>query len=74
MFDVLNEYSLISNGRLISTFTACQHPNGGFGAAPGYYAHLATSYASVLSLAMNGDSQALDVVDRKSLSVTTFFF
>lgn len=53
--------------RSISTFTTCQHPDGGFGAGTGFLAHLATSYATILSLAIVGSRDAFELIDRKSL-------
>lgn len=57
----------IQKYRSISTFVPCQHPDGGFGAGTGFLAHLATSYATILSLAMIGSREAFDLIDRKSL-------
>lgn len=51
---------------MISTFTPLQHPLGGFGGCHGQLAHLAPTYAVVLSLASVGAS-ALDMIDRRTL-------
>jgi hypothetical protein len=52
--------------RAIGNFIAGQNPGGGFGGGHGQYSHLATTYASILSMAMLGE-RALDVVDRRSM-------
>ena len=59
---------LDSNTRtgIIESATAVQHPAGGFGGGFGQYAHMAPSYAVILSLAIAGD-EALDVVDRTTM-------
>lgn len=51
---------------MISTFTPLQHPGGGFGGGHGQLAHVAPTYAAVLSLASVGAS-ALSMVDRRAL-------
>ncbi|KAI5859199.1 terpenoid cyclases/protein prenyltransferase alpha-alpha toroid [Tricharina praecox] len=52
--------------RVISTFTPLQHPRGGFGGGHGQLAHLAPTYAAVLSLASVGAS-TLDMINRRTL-------
>ena len=49
------------------TLAATQNPDGGFGGGHGQDSHAATSYAAVLSLALVGGADALNVVDRKAL-------
>lgn len=53
--------------RVIETFTAAQNASGGFGGGHGQASHIAPSYAVVLSLAMVGGPDALNMIDRKSL-------
>jgi len=55
--------------RVIRTFAAGQNPGGGFGGGHGHIAHCAPSYAVVLSLAMVGGTESLEIIDRRSLSV-----
>ncbi|CAN9398413.1 unnamed protein product [Alternaria alternata] len=49
------------------TFSLAQHPDGGFGGGYGQYAHLACTYAAVLSLATVGGAQAYETINRKAL-------
>lgn len=44
-----------------------QNPAGGFGGGHGQTSHCASSYAMILSLAMVGGAEALDLVDRVAL-------
>jgi protein farnesyltransferase subunit beta len=44
-----------------------QNPTGGFGGGHGQFSHIATSYATVLSLVMVGGEEALELVDRKAM-------
>lgn len=44
-----------------------QNTEGGFGGGHGQISHCAPSYAAVLSLAMVGGSESLDLIDRKAL-------
>ncbi|CAO3631998.1 unnamed protein product [Cunninghamella blakesleeana] len=53
--------------RGIETLKKCQHPDGGFGGGPDQLAHLATTYASVNSLAILGTKEAYDAIDRPKL-------
>ncbi|MCJ1328177.1 CAAX farnesyltransferase (FTase) subunit beta [Thelotrema lepadinum] len=53
--------------RVIQTFTAAQNVTGGFGSGHGQVSHIAPSYAVVLSLAMVGGSDALEIIDRKAM-------
>lgn len=53
--------------RVPHTFSLAQHPDGGFGGGYGQYAHLACTYAAVLSLATVGGAQSYDTINRKAL-------
>ena len=53
----------------MNTFAPAQNASGGFGGGHGQISHLAPSYAVVLSLAMVGGIDSLDLIDRRSLSV-----
>lgn len=53
--------------RLINTVRPIQNANGGFGGGNGQMSHLAPSYAIVLSLAIVGGEEALDIIDRKTM-------
>lgn len=53
--------------RLINTFKACQHPDGGFGGGPNQIAHLATTYSAVAALAVVGTEEAYNVIDVEGL-------
>ncbi|KAL2861378.1 terpenoid cyclases/protein prenyltransferase alpha-alpha toroid [Aspergillus pseudodeflectus] len=53
--------------RTISTFTPMQNPAGGFGGGHGQISHCASSYAAVLSLAMVGGDEALNLIDRGAM-------
>ncbi len=44
-----------------------QHPDGGFGGGHGQIAHLAPTYAAILSLAIVGTEEAYQVTDRRKL-------
>lgn len=53
--------------RVVETCTPMQNPSGGFGGGHGQTSHAASSYAAVLSLAMVGGNEALDLIDRRAL-------
>ncbi|OBT46116.1 hypothetical protein VE00_02813 [Pseudogymnoascus sp. WSF 3629] len=53
--------------RLISTVAPLQNSTGGFGGGHGQMSHLATTYATVLSLAMVGGEDAINAIDRKAM-------
>lgn len=53
--------------RVLETCTPMQNPSGGFGGGHGQTSHAAPSYAVVLSLAMVGGKEALDLIDRRAL-------
>lgn len=44
-----------------------QAPTGGFGGGHGQISHCASSYAAVLSLAMVGGEEALNLIDRQAM-------
>ncbi|PHH86383.1 hypothetical protein CDD83_10322 [Cordyceps sp. RAO-2017] len=53
--------------RLIETVRPMQNETGGFGGGFGQTSHLATTYATVLSLCLVGGEDAYEVVDRRSM-------
>lgn len=53
--------------RLISTVRPLQSPDGGFGGGNGQMAHLAPTYAVLLSLVVVGGEEAMEVIDRKAM-------
>lgn len=53
--------------RLVETVRPMQNTTGGFAGGFGQTSHLATSYATVLSLALVGGQDAYDVVDRRAM-------
>ena len=53
--------------RLIETVRPMQNLTGGFGGGFGQTSHLATTYATVLALALVGGDAAYEVVDRRSM-------
>jgi protein farnesyltransferase subunit beta len=53
--------------RIITTVRPIQNAAGGFGGGNGQMSHLAPTYAIVLSLAMVGGREALDLIDRKAM-------
>lgn len=53
--------------RVISTVRPIQNTTGGFGGGNGQMSHLAPTYAIILSLAIVGGEEALDLVDRKAM-------
>lgn len=53
----------------MKTFAPAQNASGGFGGGHGQISHLAPSYAVVLSLAMVGGSESVDLIDRRALLV-----
>lgn len=59
----------VSNLRqaVVDTARSMQNESGGFGGGGGQTSHLATTYATVLSLAMVGGEEALEVIDRRAL-------
>lgn len=53
--------------RVITSLRPMQNPTGGFGGGHGQISHLASSYATVLSLAMVGTPDAFALVDRQAM-------
>ncbi|KAF2400939.1 terpenoid cyclases/Protein prenyltransferase [Trichodelitschia bisporula] len=53
--------------QVVSTLTPMQNRDGGFGGGHGQLSHLATTYASVLSLVTVGGYAALNLINRKTL-------
>lgn len=53
--------------RIISTVKPLQNSTGGFGGGHGQMSHLATTYATVLSLAIVGGEDAIGLIDRKAM-------
>lgn len=72
-FWCLNALSLLGEDvssyrdRLVETARAIQNPTGGFGGGFGQTSHLATTYATVLALAIVGGEECYEVVDRRAL-------
>lgn len=64
---LLGEDVGIYRARLVDTVRPMQNPTGGFAGGFGQMSHLATTYATVLSLALVGGDAAYDVVDRRSM-------
>ena len=62
----LRELKLIP-GRVIQTLSPMQNADGGFGSGHGQISHGAPSYAAILSLAMVGSDESLNLINRKSL-------
>lgn len=52
---------------VVDTARSMQNESGGFGGGGGQTSHLATTYATVLSLAMVGGEEAFEVIDRRAL-------
>ncbi|GAQ38130.1 CAAX farnesyltransferase (FTase) subunit beta [Aspergillus tubingensis] len=53
--------------RVVSTFTPMQNPTGGMGGGHGQLSHCASSYATVLALAMVGGEEAFNLIDREAM-------
>lgn len=53
--------------RVINTVLPIQNVTGGFGGGNGQMSHLAPTYAILLSLAIVGGTEAMDLIDRKSM-------
>lgn len=58
--------------RVMQTLSPMQNLDGGFGGGHGQTSHCAPSYAAILSLAMVGGKESLDMIDRRALQVTPF--
>jgi len=50
--------------RVVQFLSKCQHEDGGFAGGPGQLAHLAPTYAAILSLAILGTQEAYNCIDR----------
>lgn len=61
--DVTETYA----ARVADTARSMQNPEGGFGGGHSQTSHLATAYATVLSLALVGTEDALAVIDRRAM-------
>ncbi|KAM0207551.1 hypothetical protein ACHAQI_007554 [Fusarium lateritium] len=64
---LLGEDVEIYRQRLVDTVRPMQNPDGGFAGGFGHTSHLATSYATVLSLALVGGEDAYEVIDRRAM-------
>ncbi|EKD20363.1 prenyltransferase and squalene oxidase [Drepanopeziza brunnea f. sp. 'multigermtubi' MB_m1] len=53
--------------RVINTVRPIQNATGGFGGGNGQMSHLAPTYAILLSLAIVGESESMELIDRKSM-------
>jgi protein farnesyltransferase subunit beta len=53
--------------KMVETARPIQNSDGGFGGGYGQMSHLAPTYAIVLSLAMVGGHEALELIDRKAM-------
>jgi protein farnesyltransferase subunit beta len=53
--------------KIISTCRPIQNASGGFGGGNGQASHLAPTYAIILSIAMVGGTEALELIDRKAM-------
>ncbi len=51
----------------MNTVRPIQNATGGFGGGNGQMSHLAPTYAIVLSLALVGGREGLDIIDRKAM-------
>ena len=52
---------------MIATLRPMQNPTGGFGGGHGQISHLASSYATILALAMIGGEHAFALIDRRAM-------
>ena len=53
--------------RVVQTLSPMQNADGGFGSGHGQMSHAAPSYAAILSLAMVGGDESLNLINRKTL-------
>ena len=53
--------------RVVETFSPMQNLGGGFGGGHGQVSHIAGTYAAVLSLAIVGDVESLELIDRLAM-------
>lgn len=49
------------SSQIVAFLSRCQCPSGGFGGGPGQYAHVAATYASVMTLCTLGTKEAYEV-------------
>ncbi|GAA99352.1 uncharacterized protein L969DRAFT_16657 [Mixia osmundae IAM 14324] len=56
-----------SASRAAATLLKMQSPHGGFGGGPGQMAHLATTYAATMALAIVGVESEWDKIERKAM-------
>jgi len=52
---------------IISFVKRCQAPTGGFGGGPNQRAHLAPTYAAVMSLVILGSKKGFEIIDRQKM-------
>ncbi|KAM0561224.1 hypothetical protein ACHAPJ_003729 [Fusarium lateritium] len=64
---LLGEDVEVYRERLIDTVRPMQNADGGFAGGFGHTSHLATSYATVLSLALVGGQDAYEAIDRRAM-------
>lgn len=65
---MLDSVRNLVNTRFTAFLSLCQHPDGGFSGGPQQMAHLAPTYAAVMSLCIIGTPEALAVVDRPRMA------
>ncbi|KAH8920832.1 terpenoid cyclases/Protein prenyltransferase [Atractiella rhizophila] len=56
-----------SRQRAAKTILSFQNPDGGFGGGIGQMPHLAPTYASIMALAITGDEQSWEKIDRRKM-------
>ncbi|KAL4722268.1 CAAX farnesyltransferase (FTase) subunit beta [Fusarium chlamydosporum] len=64
---LLGEDVEVYRERLVDTVRPMQNSDGGFAGGFGHTSHLATSYATVLSLALVGGEDAYECIDRRAM-------
>lgn len=64
---LLGEDPALYRERLVETVRPMQNASGGFAGGFGQTSHLATTYATVLSLALVGGEDAYEIVDRRAM-------
>lgn len=68
---LLGEDVSVYREQVMNTLAPMQNKTGGFGGGHGHFSHIATTYAAVLSLVHVGGKEALDIIDRKAMYVTS---
>ena len=53
--------------RTMETLAPMQNSGGGFGGGQGQASHIAATYAAVLSLALVGSDECLNLIDRRAM-------